>query len=116
MSHTGCSSEGMEAFALRVIGDSMSPAFEDGHIIVVDPGYPLISNSYVVLVNKSEVLFGRYVRDENGSRLEYLKPGETPVMLEDDFRVKGIVTQRNGRRRKDIVYFEYPLAANQTPP
>lgn len=112
MSESGCSSEGMEAFALRVIGDSMSPAFEDGHIIVVDPGYPLMSNSYAVLINKSEVLFGLYVQDENGSRLEYLKPGETPIMLEKDFMVKGVVTQRNGRRRKDTVYFEYPLSAN----
>jgi len=113
MLQTGCSSEGAEAFVLRVIGDSMSPAFEDGHIIVVDPGYPLISNSYAVLINKSDVLFGLYVRDENGSRLEYLKPGEAPVMLEDGFRVKGVVTQRNGRRRKDTVYFEYPLASGQ---
>lgn len=115
MLQTGCSSEGAEAFVLRVIGDSMSPAFEDGHIIVVDPGYPLISNSYVVLVNKSEVLFGRYVDDENGCRLEYLQPGEAPVMLEDNFHVKGVVTQRNGPRRKDIVYFEYPLTSGQTP-
>ncbi len=116
MSHTGCHSEGMEAFALRVIGDSMSPAFEDGHIIVVDPGYPLISDSYAVLINNSEVLFGLYVRDENGSRLEYLKPGEAPVVLEDNFHVKGVVTQRNGHRRKDTVYFEYPLATGQALP
>jgi len=116
MSHTGCSSEGTEAFVLRVIGDSMSPAFEDGHIIVVDPGYPLISNSYVVLVNKSEVLFGLYMHDENGSRLEYLKPGETPVMLEDGFHVKGVITQRNGRRHKDTVYFEYPLTPGEILP
>jgi signal peptidase I len=110
MSQTGCSSEGMEAFALRVVGDSMSPVFEDGNIIVVDPGYPLMSNCYAVLVNKNEVLFGLYLCDEKGSRLEYLKVGEAPVMLEAGFGVKGIVTQRNARRRKDTVYFEYPLA------
>jgi DNA polymerase V len=111
MSQTGCSSEGMEAFALRVIGDSMAPTFEDGHIIVVDPGYPLVSNCYAVLVNKGEVLFGLYRCDEKGSRLEYLKSGEPPVLLADGFGVKGIVTQRNARRRKDTVYFEYPLVA-----
>jgi len=114
MSHTGCGSEGMEAFVLQVIGDSMSPAFEDGHIIVVDPGYPLTNRCYAVLINKSEVLFGLYVRDKNGSRLEYLKPGEASVILEDEFGVKGVVTQRNGRRRKDTVYFEYPLTPDQT--
>jgi len=110
MSQAGCSSEGSEAFALRVIGDSMSPVFEDGNIIIVDPGYPLVSNSYAVLLNKSEVLFGLYVSDEKGNRLEYLKPGEAPVLLEDGFQVKGIITQRNTRRRKDTIYFEYPLA------
>ncbi len=112
MSQTGCSSEGMEAFALRVIGDSMSPVFEDGHIIIVDPGYPLMNNCYAVLINKSEIIFGLYVCDEKGTRLEYLKPGDTPVMLEDGFGVKGVVTQRNAKRRKDTVYFEYPLAAD----
>jgi SOS-response transcriptional repressor LexA len=111
-SQAGCGAEGMEAFALRVIGDSMSPAFEDGHIIIVDPGHPLISPCYAVLINNSEILFGRYVKDENGSRLEYLKPGEAPVILEANFGVKGVITQRNARRRKDTVYFEYPLTAD----
>ena len=27
-----------EPFALRVIGNDMSPEFEDGHVIIVDPG------------------------------------------------------------------------------
>ena len=111
MSQTGCSSEGMEAFALRVIGDSMLPEFEDGHIIVVDPGYPLISGCYAVLVNNDEVLFGLYLCDEKGPRLEYLNPENESVPLAANFQVKGIVTQRNSRRRKDTKYFEYPLAS-----
>ena len=43
MAQTGCSAEGQEPFALRVIGDSMAPEFLDGHIIVVDPGFPLFN-------------------------------------------------------------------------
>jgi phage repressor protein C with HTH and peptisase S24 domain len=109
MSQSGCSSEGLEPFALRVIGDSMSPVFEDGNIIIVDPGYPLINDTYAVLVNNEEVLFGHYLKDENGCRLEYMHPDHPPVMLADNFSVKGIVTQRNARRRKDTVYFDYPL-------
>lgn len=112
MSQSGCSSEGLEHFALRVIGDSMSPVFEDGNIIIVDPGYPLLNNCYAVLVNNEEVLFGLYRKDEKGSRLEYLHPDHPPVQLTENFSVKGIVTQRNARRRKDTVYFEHPLTAD----
>lgn len=111
MSQSGCSSEGLEPFVLRVIGDSMSPVFEDGNIIVVDPGYTLISNTYAVLVNNEEVLFGHYLNDEKGCRLEYLNPNHPPVMLSENFSVKGIVTQRNTRRRKETVYFDYPLSS-----
>lgn len=113
MSQTGCSSEGMEAFALRVIGDSMSPEFEDGHIIVVDPGYPLVSGCYAVLANSEGALFGLYVRDENGSRLEYLNPEHPPVVLDASYQVKGVVTQRNTRRRKDTKYYDYPLSPHE---
>lgn len=109
MPQSGCSSEGMEPFVLRVTGDSMSPEFEDGNIIVIDPGYPLLSGSYAVVVDKDEVFFGLYRKDENGSRIEYLNTELAPVALSPNFRVKGIVTQRNGRRRKDTKHYEYPL-------
>ena len=106
----GCSADGMEPFVLRVIGDSMSPEFEDGHIIVVDPGYPLLSGCYAVVVNHEEALFGLYRNDESGCRIEYLNPMNEPVVLDANFQVKGIITQRNGRRRKDTKYYSYPLS------
>ncbi|HEC20421.1 MAG TPA: S24 family peptidase [Gammaproteobacteria bacterium] len=110
MAQAGCSADGMEPFALRVIGESMSPAFEDGHIIIVDPGHPLMSPCYAVLVNQGEVLFGRYLCDDGIPRLEYLHPDHPPVYLAADFQVKGVVTQRNTRRRRDTVFFDYPLS------
>ena len=110
MAQTGCSSEGMEAFALRVIGDSMSPEFEDGHIIIVDPGVPLQDGVFAVIENNGEILFGQYFEggpEQGECRIEYLKPGMTPVILAAGFRKKGVITQRNTRRRKDTKYYEY---------
>ncbi|MBL1277377.1 MAG: S24 family peptidase [Ectothiorhodospiraceae bacterium] len=113
MASTGCSSEGMEAYALRVIGDSMSPEFEDGNIIIVDPAFPLLDGVFAVVVNNEEVIFGQYFvggpgHDQPDCRIEYLKPGMEPVILSPGFQKKGVITQRNGRRRKDIKQYEYP--------
>lgn len=110
MSQAGCSSEGMEAYALRVIGDSMSPEFEDGHVIIVDPAFPLMDGVYAVVVNNSEVIFGQYFVSGPGHehcRIEYLKPGMEPVILAADFQKKGVITQRNSRRRKDTKRYDY---------
>ncbi len=107
MSQTGCSAEGLEPFALRVIGNSMSPEFEDGHIIVVDPGFPVLNGVYIVVKHQDEVLFGQYFRDGAHKIIQYLHPEWKPVDISDGFQVKGIVTQRNGRRRKDIKRYDY---------
>ena len=50
MSQNGCTSEFTEPFALRVIGDSMAPEFEDGHIIILDPGLLPYDGAFVVRV------------------------------------------------------------------
>ena len=107
MSQTGCSAEGMEPFALRVIGDSMEPEFQDGHIIIVDPGFPLLNGVYAVIRNNDEYIFGQYFSDDSGSWIRYLNPDFDDVKLEAGFKVKGIVTQRNGRKRKDIKHYDY---------
>ena len=107
MASTGCSAEGMEPFALRVIGDSMAPEFLDGHIIVVDPGFPLLNGVFAVVQNGEEILFGQYVKEASGSWIRYQDPSLEPVALRPDFEVKGVVTQRNGRKRKDMKRYEY---------
>jgi SOS-response transcriptional repressor LexA len=107
MSQTGCSAEGMEPFALRVIGDSMEPEFQDGHIIIVDPGFPLLNGVYAVIRNNDEYIFGQYFKDDSENWIRYLNPEFDDVKLEAGFKVKGIVTQRNGRKRKDIKHYDY---------
>jgi DNA polymerase V len=109
MQEGGCSAEGMEPFALRVLGDSMLPEFEEGHIIVVDPGYPLVSGAFAVLDLEGEILFGQYIRRGAQQWLQYLNPAYGQRELTGPFRVKGVVTQRNTRRRKDTKHYDYPL-------
>lgn len=109
MSQSACSAQGMEPFALRVVGDSMAPEFLHGNIIVVDPAHPVSSGVYVVLENgPEEVVFGQYFRDGERSWLEYLNPEFPHIELRPGYRIKGVITQRNGRRRKDIKHYHYP--------
>ena len=49
MSQTGCTADTTEPYALQVIGDSMTPEFEDGNIIIVDPGVALYNGAYAVI-------------------------------------------------------------------
>ena len=107
MPQTGCSSEGMEPFALRVIGNSMEPEFQDGHIIIVDPGFPLLNAVYAVIKNNGEFIFGQYFNENSEGWVRYLNPEFEAVKLESGFEVKGVITQRNGRKRKDIKYYDY---------
>lgn len=107
MSQTGCSAEGLEPFALRVIGDSMVPEFQEGHIIVVDPGFPLLNGVFAVVKNGEEILFGQYFQEDSGCWIRYLNPAFEPVALAPNFEVKGVVTQRNGRKRKEMKRFDY---------
>ena len=107
MSQTGCSAEGLEPFALRVIGNSMEPEFQDGNIIIVDPGFPLLDGVYAVVKNKDEFIFGQYFNENSQGWIRYLSPESEDVKLEANFEVKGVITQRNGRKRKDIKRYDY---------
>ena len=51
----GCS--GSEPFALRVLGDSMTPEFEDGAIIIIDPAGVVESGCYVLALHDGEYIF-----------------------------------------------------------
>lgn len=111
MSQAGCSAEGSEPFALRVIGSSMEPEFSDGNIIIVDPAHPVMSGVFAVVENgPEEVVFGQYFEGELHSWIEYLNPDFESPELASGFRIKGIITQRNGRRRKDTKHYTYTHA------
>jgi SOS-response transcriptional repressor LexA len=96
----GCAE--LEPYALRVIGDSMAPEFLDGHIIIVEPALSAHSGQYVVADHEGETHFRQYVVEEGRRYLKALNAGYPAIEIRDaGFRVRGIVVQRAGRRRRD---------------
>lgn len=95
----GCAE--LEPYVLRVTGDSMAPEFLDGHVIVLDPGLAATHGAYVVMDVGGETIFRQFWQ-EGGRRLLRPVNGAYPVIeLTEQCRLRGVVTQRAGRRRAD---------------
>ena len=95
---------GAESFALRVLGDDMQPEFNEGDIIVVEPGGALRDGCFVLAQHDGEWLFRLLARRENGWCLRALNPARTDlrdVPLADLSPVRGLVIQKAvpGRRK-----------------
>lgn len=108
MSQSGCTSEFTEPYALRVIGESMAPEFEDGNIIIVDPSVPLYDGAYAVIDYGGEIIFSQYRHYAQRQWLEYLNLDSPPIELRPPFEVKGVVVQKTTGRRKDHKHYDPP--------
>ncbi|MEO5360604.1 MAG: XRE family transcriptional regulator [Nitrospirota bacterium] len=53
------------AFALSIQGDSMSPIFENGDVIIVSPSKESQSGDYIVAKYKDNVTFKKYKKTDN---------------------------------------------------
>jgi SOS-response transcriptional repressor LexA len=91
----------LEPFALRVLGDSMAPEFVEGHVIVVDPGMPATHGTYVVVDYEGETTFRQYWVQDGRKYLKPVNDAYPLVEITGTYRVRGVVTQRAGRRRSD---------------
>ena len=92
---------GGEAFALRVLGDSMVPEFNEGEIIIIEPEGLARDGSYVLAWLVDEWIF-RKLRGEPGAwRLHALNPAYPDAALDSLDAVRGVVIQKAvpGRRR-----------------
>ena len=92
---------GGEAFALRVLGDSMAPEFNEGEIIVIEPEGLAHDGSYVLAWHADEWIF-RQLRGEPGAwHLHALNPAYPDAALDSLESVRGVVIQKAvpGRRR-----------------
>jgi len=94
-----------EPYALRVIGDSMAPEFLDGHIIVVDPAMPPRDGAFVVIDYQGETLFRQFMVKHDKKLLKALNEAYPTVEMEENYRVRGVVIQRAGRRRADRKHY-----------
>lgn len=98
---------GGESFALRVIGHSMAPEFNDGEIIVVEPDGAVRDGSYVLAQHDGEWIFRQLCDDGGGRwRLHALDPAWPDLPLADLSAVRGVIIQKAlpGRRRASKRY------------
>ncbi|MDJ0780234.1 MAG: S24 family peptidase [Gammaproteobacteria bacterium] len=92
-----------EPFALRVMGDDMAPEFEDGQVIVIDPGGLVKSGCYVVArLDDEQAIFRQLLVEDGQYRLRALKADLPEIVLERGVEaIVGVVSQRAGRRRRE---------------
>ena len=95
----GCS--GGESFALRVLGDSMVPEFNEGEIIIVEPDGALRPGCYVLAQWNGEWTFRQLNQKGGDWCLHALNPAYADQPLHDLAAIHGVIIQKAvpGRRR-----------------
>lgn len=104
MDESACS--GSEAFALRVLGTSMEPEFNEGEIIVIEPGGLLRDGAYVLAQHAGEWIFRQLCKDGEAWTLHALNPAFPDLPLVDLAAVRGVIIQKAlpGRRKASKKY------------
>lgn len=100
---------GAEVFALRVLGQDMAPEFNDGEIIVVEPGGSLKDGCFVLAQVDGEWTFRQLRRCGDDWVLRALNPPPGTAAdrrLPDLSAVHGVIIQKAvpGRRRLSKTY------------
>lgn len=93
----GCGAS--EPFALRVLGDSMTPEFEDGCIIVIDPAGFVRDGAYVLAVHEEEYIFRQLKVEDGRYLLKALNEGYETLEIPGVEAIKGVIVQKAGTRR-----------------
>ena len=96
---SGCA--GSEPFALRVLGDSMEPEFNEGDIIIIEPGVLVDNGCYVVAEHDGEYFFRRLSIEHDKWYLKPLNPDYPAVEIPGRDSIKGrIISKSNSRGRQ----------------
>jgi DNA polymerase V len=103
---TGCG--GGESFALMVLGDSMTPEFEHGDIVVIEPDGLASDGSFVLAQLGGEWIFRQLRRDGDRWALQALHPDYPAQAIADLSAVHGVIIQKSrpGRRRASKRYVD----------
>ena len=96
---------GAEPFALRVIGDTMGPEFNDGCIIIVDPEGVVSDGCFVLAQHGDEYIFRQLEFGEGMYYLKTLQAGHEVIELPDLTTVEGVIIQQGARRRADRKHY-----------
>ena len=94
-----------EPYALQNIGNMMSPEFSENSIIIVDPGMPIHNEAYVIIDFNDELYFRQFVIENNKQLLRCLNSSYDDIELNNDFEVRGCITQQKQRRQKSLHYY-----------
>jgi SOS-response transcriptional repressor LexA len=85
----------LNAFALKVEGDSMIPRLKPGEIVIVSPNRQWESGDIVVTKVKEEVSLKKIFRKETTLVLQPINPDYSPIILPvNDVRIIGKVILR----------------------
>lgn len=101
--HGGCANS--EPFALRVLGDSMEPEFNDGCVVIIDSAAAVESGSYVLAMVNGEYIFRQLVIENQKYMLKALKEGYSEIQVSGIDAIRGVIVQRAGIRRKDHKHY-----------
>jgi SOS-response transcriptional repressor LexA len=94
-----------EPYALQTIGDMMSPEFSENCIIIVDPGMPIHNKAYVIIDFNDELYFRQFISEDGEQLLRCLHPAYTDIKLNNNFEVRGCITQQKQRKVKSLHYY-----------
>lgn len=89
-------------YALQVLGDSMEPEFKEGAVIIVDPSVPLHHGAYVVIDYQGETTFRQFVVREDKHYIIALNPDYPDVLITEEYKIRGIVSQQARNRRLGV--------------
>ena len=94
-----------EPYALQNIGDMMLPEFSENCIIIVDPGMPIHNKAYVIIDFNDELYFRQFISEDGGQFLRCLNSSYDDIGLDNDFEVRGCITQQKQRKQKSLHYY-----------
>jgi len=104
-SSSGCAES--EPYALRVLGDSMLPEFEEGVVIVIDPAGAIKDGSYVIAIHDDEYIFRQLRIQAERYYLQPLNDLYDTVEISGLDQIKGVVSQKAGRKRKEHKRYDH---------
>lgn len=96
-----------EPFALRVLGDSMSPEFEDGCVVIIDPSIKAKDGCYVLASKAGETIFRQVFISDGSFVLKAMQAGYADIKISGHADIHGVITQKSTKRRKDNKKYTY---------
>lgn len=100
--------EGAESFALMVLGDSMLPEFEEGDIVIIEPGGLAKHGSFVLAFVDEEWTMRQLVQVGEGWALQALNPFYPSQPIPGLECIRGVIIQKAkpGRRKESKSYID----------